>query len=745
MAEVNLTLGDPIEVKVAPAEGATNVTVNPAPLNIVQVQAAIATNGLAGADGAGVPSDPAGKEGQALVKSSDVAQETEWAYIEKLHITVKNETGSTIPEGSAVYAAGISGNNILVALADASSANTMPAIGITNEEITNNSSGDVISSGVITKTLTGFSGLSVGDTVYVSETAGEVTTTKPSGTALIQNIGVVLKTNGTNIQKMKVSSIDRVNDIPNLASGKIFLGGATNQISPYTLPTTSPAFGEILVGDSNGDLVYQSQTGYKANLATADLVANSVNRTYNVFEDGNLIFRDEQDDPIVVIGERDKTLNVYGLLTAEANLHVGGNITVDGTVDGKDVSTLLANVIEDTSPQLGGPLDLNSQGITDSTGIDLNNNVFIPTSALHIGATTSPDASLHITGGSVKIDDGVNPYILPFTDGSANQVIKTNGSGAASFGSLSIDNLSDVDTTTAAPTDGQALLWDNTAQQWEPGTVSTTSENLGNTDLTLSAERDLDLNGNALIVKNGSTETHRFFNNGYFKATGRIIGAGSATGGAVLRLNEGTNNGFNYVDLRAPADISTSISYTLPDSVGVDGAVLTSDTDGLMTFTKPQDAKVYHTITCGFYDDIGTINHFLPLNGPPSEQTTNNNSYTGWLCPTGGQVEKVLMKLPTNVTAGTTLTFRTYKAAVGANPASESVLEGVSITIADTDDNHVVEIPFTATSSFNAAEMLFVSVASSVDMSGFANMYCQVITILDWNTRLKGTTPTIHD
>jgi hypothetical protein len=36
----------------------------------------------------------------------------------------------------------------------------------------------------------------------------------------------------------------------------------------------------------------------------------------------------------------------------------------------------------------------------------------------------------------------------------------------------SIDDLSDVDTSTVAPTDGQALVWDNTASKWEPGTVS---------------------------------------------------------------------------------------------------------------------------------------------------------------------------------------------------------------------------------------------------------------------------------
>lgn len=34
-----------------------------------------------------------------------------------------------------------------------------------------------------------------------------------------------------------------------------------------------------------------------------------------------------------------------------------------------------------------------------------------------------------------------------------------------------ITDLSDVDTTTTAPADGQALVWDNAASQWEPGTI----------------------------------------------------------------------------------------------------------------------------------------------------------------------------------------------------------------------------------------------------------------------------------
>ena len=40
-------------------------------------------------------------------------------------------------------------------------------------------------------------------------------------------------------------------------------------------------------------------------------------------------------------------------------------------------------------------------------------------------------------------------------------------------GNVSIDDLSDVDTTTSTPTDGQALVWNNSASEWRPGTVAT--------------------------------------------------------------------------------------------------------------------------------------------------------------------------------------------------------------------------------------------------------------------------------
>lgn len=62
---------------------------------------------------------------------------------------------------------------------------------------------------------------------------------------------------------------------------------------------------------------------------------------------------------------------------------------------------------------------------------------------------------------------------------------KLASSSASSASSGSIDNLTDVDTSTVTPTDGQALLWDNTASKWEPGSIAAGTSTAQITAITL--------------------------------------------------------------------------------------------------------------------------------------------------------------------------------------------------------------------------------------------------------------------
>ena len=71
----------------------------------------------------------------------------------------------------------------------------------------------------------------------------------------------------------------------------------------------------------------------------------------------------------------------------------------------------------------------------------------------------------------VRMDAPATLYYQCTSHADMNGVINVLDAGV-DLSTTSIDALSDVDTTTVSPTDGQALVWDNAASQWEPGTIS---------------------------------------------------------------------------------------------------------------------------------------------------------------------------------------------------------------------------------------------------------------------------------
>jgi hypothetical protein len=59
---------------------------------------------------------------------------------------------------------------------------------------------------------------------------------------------------------------------------------------------------------------------------------------------------------------------------------------------------------------------------------------------------------------------------------------------------------------------------------------------------------------------------------------------GSASAGAEIRLPEDTDNGSNYVALKAPDSIASDLTLTLPNTDGTTGQALTTDGSGNLTF-----------------------------------------------------------------------------------------------------------------------------------------------------------------
>src|SRR6056300_1272268 len=68
------------------------------------------------------------------------------------------------------------------------------------------------------------------------------------------------------------------------------------------------------------------------------------------------------------------------------------------------------------------------------------------------------------------------------------------------------------------------------------------------------------------------------------KAIDEFIIGNSTTTGGTIKFNEGTNNGSNFVALKAPNSVGSDLTFTLPSSYGSNGQGLLSDGSGGLNF-----------------------------------------------------------------------------------------------------------------------------------------------------------------
>ena len=210
----------------------------------------------------------------------------------KITLTVKNVSGGTLNAGTLVRVAPTAspplGNVLEVDVADNSAASTMPAVGILIEDITSGLEGDCVAFG----RASGFStnGFQAGDTLYVN-TSGGFTATKPTGTALIQRIGQVIKVHPSN-GSVEVFGAGRTNDVPNIPQDQLWLGNS-NGVATATshtvenisnVTTSTKTDGQALVWDAtnnywkNGDVAAAGGEGGVELSIERDVVTATANQ-----------------------------------------------------------------------------------------------------------------------------------------------------------------------------------------------------------------------------------------------------------------------------------------------------------------------------------------------------------------------------------------------------------------------------------------------------------------------------------
>lgn len=129
-------------------------------------------------------------------------------------VPVRNTSGSTLNIGDPVYITGYNAGQarVTVDLADADDSAKYPAIGLMPTSLGNNQNGVVQVSGFLTGYDTSL--LNVNDPLYLSTTAGALTTTRPTGaTDCVQAVGRVARANASGV--VQVIGAGRCNDESN--------------------------------------------------------------------------------------------------------------------------------------------------------------------------------------------------------------------------------------------------------------------------------------------------------------------------------------------------------------------------------------------------------------------------------------------------------------------------------------------------------------------------------------------------
>ena len=152
-------------------------------------------------------------------------------------IRCKNTHTAALSKGTPVYQTGTVGATDVIEIAPGNaliSTGAQPPIGLLQQDLAINEFGYVIITGELLNVTTDpIDGLTpvTGQKVFV-KSGGGLTLTKPT-TELnsIQNMGLVGKVSGGNAGSITVSSIMRTNDVPNLPTGRIWIGDGNTIVS----------------------------------------------------------------------------------------------------------------------------------------------------------------------------------------------------------------------------------------------------------------------------------------------------------------------------------------------------------------------------------------------------------------------------------------------------------------------------------------------------------------------------------
>ena len=203
-----------------------------------------------------------------------------------------------------------------------------------------------------------------------------------------------------------------------------------------------------------------------------------------------------------------------GTSTPEASDLVAGELAINtnnGDVftktDGNAVVQVGRDVVDDTSPQLGGDLDMNSKFISSgilgvkNTGAQSEVRWYCESNNAHYVALRAPAHSAF--SGNITLT-------LPPTTGSAHQVLKTDGSGNLDWvAQTTAYTNSNVDTHlgVSGASSGYVLSWNGSAYAWVAQSTGGGSTSPGGSNTQVQFNNSGNFGGSSNLTFDGTDLT----------------------------------------------------------------------------------------------------------------------------------------------------------------------------------------------------------------------------------------------
>ena len=458
-----------------------------------------------------------------------------------------------------------------------------------------------------------------------------------------------------------------------------------------------------------------------------------------------------------------------GTATPSEALDVVGNIAVSGTVDGVDVAaagTLATNAMPKSGGAFSGAVTTNNTIDGRQVGADgdkldtIAENATVDQTVTDSTSTTSSTTVASATAvkaaydrGTTGITDAADAQTtaddaLPTAGGTMSGAIamgSQNITGAGSIGSGPITSTSTITADTYFESSDAAVVLAPTGA----GTCYLRPNGVG------SGTGAFSVGSSGKATVGGALEATSLDINGNADITGRLTVGVNDAGHDVIFYGNTANKKVMWdtsVDHLKLYDDTKIVFGTGGAEADYDGSIYWDQTDlvidsesdlqilsdaivtGDVTATGAVTAKTYDYISCGYYDNIGTSLHYLPLNGKPSEQASDGNAYTDWVAPCHTTVKSIQIRFTSIIGSGD-LTMTVWKDPIGSGTKTSVESETVSVT---TDHNNdLIHFLFDG-AVIEKGEAMKISIQATGGMTG-ANTFVTVVLLQDWNDRYTAT------